>query len=74
MLMLSENTRIFLCKEPINMRRSFEGLSICVEQLFPGELFSGSYFVFLNKNRSPMKMLFWERDGFAIFYKRLEKG
>jgi transposase len=74
MLMLSENIRIFLCKEPINMRRSFEGLSIYVEQLFPGELFSGSYFVFLNKNRSHMKILFWERDGFAIFYKRLEKG
>jgi transposase len=72
--MLSESIRIFLCREPINMRRSFEGLSNCVEQLFPGELFSGSCFVFLNKNRSHMKMLFWERDGFAIFYKRLEKG
>lgn len=72
--MLSENIRIFLCKEPMNMRRSFEGLSTCVEQLFPGELFSGSYFVFLSKNRTHMKILFWERDGFAIFYKRLEKG
>ncbi len=72
--MLSENIRIFLCREPISMHRSFEGLSICVEQLFPGELFSGSCFVFLNKNRTHMKILFWERDGFAIFYKRLEKG
>ena len=74
MLMLSENVRIFLCKEPISMRRSFEGLSTLVEQLFPEELFSGSCFVFLNKNRSHIKILFWDRDGFTIFYKRLEIG
>jgi hypothetical protein len=39
MLMLSANARIFLCKDPISMRKSFEGLSTAVEQLFPGELF-----------------------------------
>ena len=72
--MLPENVRIFLCKEPISMRRSFEGLSTLVEQLFPEELFSGSCFVFLNKNRSHIKILFWDRDGFTIFYKRLEIG
>lgn len=74
MLTLTENTRIFLCKDPISMRKSFEGLSTAVEQLFPGELFSGSLFVFLNRPRSCMKVLFWDRDGFAIWYKRLERG
>lgn len=66
--------RIFLCKDPINMRRSFEGLGAIVEQFFPGELLSGALFVFLNRQRSSVKVLFWDRDGFVIFYKRLEKG
>jgi transposase len=74
MLTLPANIRIFLCKEPVRMHKSFEGLSSLVEQLFPGELFSGSLFVFFSKDRSRMKVLFWDRDGFAIWYKRLEKG
>ena len=74
MLTLPANTRIFLCKEPVRMHKSFEGLSAIVEQLFPGELYSGSLFVFLSKDRSRMKVLLWDRDGFAIWYKRLEKG
>ncbi len=74
MLTLPASARIFLCKDPINMRKSFEGLSAIVEQLFPGELLSGALFVFLNREKSHMKVLFWDRDGFAIWYKRLEKG
>lgn len=74
MLTLPANVRIFLCKDPINMRKSFEGLSAAVEQLFPGELFSGALFIFLNRDRNHMKVLFWDRDGFAIWYKRLERG
>jgi len=74
MLTLSANARIFLCKDPINMRKSFEGLGAAVEQLFPGELFSGALFLFLNRDRSHMKVLFWDRDGFVIWYKRLQRG
>lgn len=74
MLTLPTNTRIFVCKDPISMRKSFEGLSNAVEQLFPGELFSGAFFIFVNRERSHIKVFFWDRDGFAIWYKRLEKG
>lgn len=74
MLTLPANARIFLCKDPINMRKSFEGLSTAVEQLFPGELLTGALFIFLNRQRNHMKVLFWDRDGFAIWYKRLERG
>jgi transposase len=56
------------------MHKSFEGLGTIVERLFPGELLSGALFVFLNRQRSCMKALFWDRDGFAIWYKRLEQG
>jgi transposase len=74
MLTLPANSRIFMCKDPISMRKSFEGLSVAIEQLFPGELLSGALFIFLNRERNHMKVLFWDRDGFVILYKRLEKG
>ena len=66
--------RIFLCKDPISMHKSFEGLGSLVEQLFPGELLTGALFIFLNRQRNCMKAIFWDRDGFAIYYKRLERG
>ena len=56
------------------MNCSFEGLSNLVEMLFPGQLLTGAYFIFLNKNRSKIKIITWDRDGLLIFYKRLEKG
>ena len=74
MLALSANTRIFLYQETIDMRKGFEGLSGLVETAFTGELTSGAYFVFLNWKRDRMKVLYWDEDGLAIWYKRLEKG
>jgi transposase len=56
------------------MRKSFEGLSAAVEETFPGELLSGAFFIFLNRRRDHMKVLYWDADGFAIWSKRLEKG
>ena len=74
MLSLPGNARLFLCRQPISMRKSFEGLSASVELLFPGELLSGAWFIFLNRHRDHMKILVWDGDGFVIWYKRLEKG
>jgi len=74
MLTLPGNARIFLCKEPTNMRKSFEGLGSAIEQLFPGEILSGAFFIFLNQSKDSMKVMFWDRDGFVIWYKRLQKG
>jgi transposase len=56
------------------MRKSFEGLSAVVEQLFPGELLTGAFFIFLNRRQDHMKVLYWDTDGLAIWFKRLEKG
>jgi transposase len=72
--MLALPAKIFLCKESVNMRMSFEGLGTLVEQLFPGELLTGALFLFFNKPRTCLKILFWDRDGFCIWYKRLERG
>lgn len=73
-LTIPGNARLFLCQFPIRMQKSFEGLSAVVEKLFPGELLSGAFFIFLNRHRDHMKVLFWDKDGFIIWYKRLEKG
>lgn len=74
MLTLASQTRIFLYQYPTDMRKSFEGLSSAVQEAFPDLLMSGNYFVFLNKKRDYMKVLYWDCDGFAIWCKRLEKG
>ena len=56
------------------MRKSFEGLSKIAEESFPKELLSGAFFIFLNRKKDQMKILFWDGDGLMIFFKRLEKG
>jgi transposase len=74
MLSFSGGARIFLYQFPTDLRKGFEGLSAAVEAVFQGELTSGAYFVFFNKPRNRIKVLYWDLDGLAIWYKRLEKG
>ena len=74
MLTIPGNVRLFICREPVNMHKSFEGLGMIVEQLFPGEIFTGALFVFLNRRKDHIKVLYWDKDGLAIWFKRLEKG
>lgn len=74
MLGLAGEARIFLCLEWVDMRKGFDGLSMITERLFPGTLLSGAYFVFFNRPRNKVKVLYWDVDGLVIWYKRLEKG
>jgi len=59
---------IFLYDEAVDMRKSFEGLSALVEAAFPGQLLTGSLFLFLNRRRNLIKVLGWEGDGLTIWY------
>jgi len=74
MLNLSRTTRVFLATEPTDMRKGFDGLFALVESVINEDPFSGHLFVFRNHRRDRLKVLWWDRDGLAIFYKRLERG
>jgi transposase len=73
-LSLAANTRIFLATEPTDMRKGFDGLFALVETVIREDPFSGHLFLFRNRNRDRVKILYWDRDGLAQWYKRLEKG
>jgi transposase len=74
MLNLSPNTRISLCTSPIDMRKSFDGLLGIARNVLEADPFANHLFVFLNRGHTLMKILYWDGDGFAIWYKRLEVG
>jgi transposase len=65
---------VFLATEPTDLRKGFDGLFALVENVIQEDPFSGHLFVFRNQRRDRLKVLWWDRDGLAIFYKRLEFG
>ncbi len=71
---LSPATRIFFCNQPTDMRKSFNGLENLVRQVLQEDPFTGHLFVFINKRRNRVKILFWDTDGYCLFYKKLSKG
>lgn len=74
MIPIPQVNRIFLYREPIDMRKSFDGLAAVASQILKENLLSGTLFAFFNQNRSIVKLLFWDHGGFVIIAKRLEKG
>jgi transposase len=74
MLGLSANLRYFLCTKEVDMRNGFDGLAGIVRNHLKKDPISGDVFIFINKPRTHIKVLYWDGDGFALFYKRLERG
>lgn len=74
MIPVTGGTRMFLFRGRADMRKGFDGLSGMVEAHFSESLFSGALFIFVNRPRDRVKILYWDSGGLALWYKRLERG
>lgn len=74
MLSFSSRQRIFAATSPVDFRKGFDGLVAIVRASFGEDPFTGDLFCFFNRRRDRVKMLTWDRNGFWLYYKRLERG
>ncbi len=74
MMHLPASVRVYLCTSACDMRKSFDGLHALVTQAMELDALAGHLFVFTNRRRDRIKILYWDRDGFAVWAKRLEEG
>lgn len=72
--MIPSATRIFVCTEPQDMRRSFDGLALAARDHVGEDPQSGALFVFVNKRRNRLKVLWFDRNGYCLLYKRLHRA
>ena len=74
MLTLPPSVRIYICTQPTDLRRGFDGLAAATREVIRQDPESGHLFAFLNRRKNRVKILFWDRTGYALFYKRLCRG
>jgi len=74
MIHLPASVRVYLCLTPTDMRRSFDGLHALVRDHLQLDAFAGHLYIFSNRRKDRLKVIYWDRDGFAIWAKRLEAG
>lgn len=72
--MLPAGVRVFLCTQPQDMRCSFDGLALVTQQLLGEDPQSGALFVFVGKRPTRVKVLWWDRNGYCLLYKRLHRA
>jgi transposase len=72
--MLPKTLRIFVCTTPQDMRRSFDALALCTRRLLGEDPQSGALFIFVGKSARRMKILWWDRNGYCLLYKRLHRA
>jgi len=74
MIHLPASVRVYLCLTPCDMRKSFDSLQALVRDHLELDAFAGHLFVFSSRRKDRVKILYWDRDGFAVWSKRLEEG
>jgi transposase len=74
MIHLPASVRVYLCLTPCDMRKSFDSLQALGREYLELDAFAGHLFVFASRRRDRVKILYWDRDGFAVWSKRLEEG
>jgi transposase len=68
----SQLAQVYLCRQPVDFRKSIDGLSALVEQELQLNPFGSALYVFVNRQRNKIKALYWHRNGFCLWYKLLE--
>ncbi len=71
---MTPGVQVYLALGPTDLRNNIDGLSIMIEKNFNLDPFSASMFVFCNRKRDKLKILFWDKNGFWLYYRRPEKG
>ena len=74
MISFAPGVKIYLHRQPIDMRKSFDGLFAIVKNELAMDVRSGGLFMFINMRRNRVKLMYWDNDGIAIWHKRLERG
>jgi len=74
MISIPDDARIFLYGAFVDLRNGFDGLSFAAHSSFKNQMSAAAYFVFINRRRTRMKILYWSYDHLAIWYTRLQKG
>jgi len=74
MLKLKEGVKVYLSTTKTDMRKEIDGLSAIVVDYFEVQPITGHVFIFFNKPKDKVKLLFWDHNGFVLYYKRIEKG
>lgn len=74
MLTITKGQNIYIYTEPVDMRKAIDGLSIILQEAFEQNPQSGDLYLFTNRSRNKLKCIYWDTNGFVLFYKRLEKG
>jgi len=74
MFTFPSTVRVFFCSQTVDLRKSFDGLAGCVQQILHADPLSGHLFAFFNRRRTLVKVLMWDRSGYCLFCKRLERG
>ena len=73
MIRPASDVSVYLCRQPVDFRKAISGLSVLVEQAFGMDPFACALYVFTNARRNKIKILYWERNGFCLWQKRLER-
>lgn len=71
---LGQYTKVYIASEPLDFRKQIDGLSLYVQETLSLDPLSAHVFVFRNRARDKLKLLYWDSNGFCLLYKRLERG
>ena len=74
MFNIDTRTRVYIAAEPVDFRKQIDGLALIVQETLGLDPFSAHLFVFTNRSRDKLKLLYWHHNGYVLLYKRLEKG